>query len=166
MTGTQTRTLDLGEGRRTTVRFDAATWQAIELAAAREEMRWTKWVRQVMAAHPRAENMHAVIRAAAIESLLEESIVGGRAKQLASGSGSVLLEGCTMLPDDQLQQELAAGRVEGEPLELVGFQLLAGLDQHGQPTIWVRNGLRDGMHAAITLPFTAAEVEAKRGAFA
>lgn len=158
----QTRTLELPDGKRTTIRFDSATWRAVELVAERQDKRWTQWVREQIAAHPGAQNMHAAIRSAAIDELMGESIVAERA---ASGRGSVLLEGCTLLNDQQLADELAQAHVEGGPLEFVAFDLFAGLDQHNAPTIWVRNGLRDGMHAAITLAFTHAEVEAKRGAF-
>lgn len=166
MTEMQTRTLDLGEGRRTTVKFDPVTWRAIELMAAREGIRWTQWVRKLMAVHPGAENMHATIRAAAIEGLLAEQVLAERAEQAMSVGRAVLLEGCVTLTDDELREELAAGHIEGEPLEMVAFQLMAGLDQHNQPTIWLRNGLRDGMNLAITLPFSADEVANKRGAFA
>lgn len=166
MTATQTRTLDLGQGRRTTVKFDPVTWRAIELMAAREGVRWTQWVRKLMAAHPGAENMHATIRAAAIEGLLAEQILAERREHATFGGRAVLLQGCVTLNDDELREELDAGRIEGDPLDLVAFQVMAGLDQHNQPTIWLRNGLRSGMNVAITLPFTADEIASKRGAFA
>lgn len=161
----QTRTLDLRDGKRTTLRFDVATWRAIETLADGDGIRWTEWARRLIAANPGAENMHAVIRSAAVEGLLAESILSQRAEQL-SAVGTVLLEGCAILDDGQLAQEMEQGSVEGAPVDMIGFQLLAGVDRHNQPTIWVRNGLRDGLHVAITMPFTREEVESKRGAFA
>lgn len=162
---THTRTLPLEFGKRTTLKFDLATWRAIDLLAQRAGLRWTKWARNVVKKSPDEPNMHATIRAAAMDGLLADNIITGRAEQVGSGRGAVLLEGCTLLNDQQLADELAQAHVEGGPLEFVAFDLFAGLDQHNAPTIWVRNGLRDGMHAAITLAFTHAEVEAKRGSF-
>jgi len=78
---------------------------------------------------------------------------------------ATLLRGAGLFDDDQLREELRDAVVEGEPIDLVAFEVLAGLDRNNTPTIWVRSGLREGMHLAITLPFTAAEVGSKAGAF-
>lgn len=75
-----------------------------------------------------------------------------------------LLRDAVMLDDSQLRDELAAARLDGPHADLVAFEVMSGLDQHGQPTIWVRSGLRNAMHLAITLPFTADEVRGKVGA--
>ncbi|MBE7370035.1 hypothetical protein [Ramlibacter pallidus] len=161
----QTRTLDLRDGKRTTLRFDVPTWRAVETLAEGEGIRWTEWVRRLIAANPDAENMHAVIRAATVEGLLAESVFAQRADQVRSG-GAVLLEGCNMLDDAALADQLAHGKVEGGPVDMLGFQLFVGTDSNEQPVIWVKNGLRDGLHLAIAIPFSREEVEAKRGAFA
>jgi predicted DNA-binding ribbon-helix-helix protein len=58
----QTRTLALTDGQRTSLRFDHATWRAIEWIANGEGLRWTKWVRKVLDDSP-AGSMHTVIRA-------------------------------------------------------------------------------------------------------
>lgn len=72
-----------------------------------------------------------------------------------------VLNMAVMLDDGQLQQELLAARWKSTPIDLVAFEVLAGDDQNGQPTIWIQSGLRGGMHLAITLPFTSEEVQAQ-----
>lgn len=69
-----------------------------------------------------------------------------------------LLTLATVMNDAELQQEMGDGRVEGAPADFVGFEVLAGEDRNGQPTIWVRNGLRGGMHYAIPLPLSQEEL--------
>lgn len=82
------------------------------------------------------------------------------AERAAVGAGELapLLRMAVMLDDAELRDELDRAHLEGEAVDLVAFEVLSGLDQHNQPTIWIRSGLRAGMHYAITLPFTAAEV--------
>jgi hypothetical protein len=71
-----------------------------------------------------------------------------------------ILNMAVALDDAQLDGELAGAKTKSGPIDLVAFDVLAGDDQHGQPTIWIRSGLRGGMHLAITLPFTSEEVQA------
>jgi hypothetical protein len=64
-----------------------------------------------------------------------------------------------------LRYERAAAQVDGTPIDLVAFELLAGVDRNDQVTLWIRSGLRGGLHAAITLPLSPSEVTAHARSF-
>jgi predicted DNA-binding ribbon-helix-helix protein len=162
MTEAQTRTLDLGDGKRTTIRLDTPTWQAVELLAAGQGLRWTRWVRQELAGSPDAENKHAVIRTAAMRGLLEGQFLAERAGA-ADASVTPLLTWASTLDDAQLAEELKGGLVDAGPIDLGGFKVRAGSDTHGRACIWIENMLRGCPHYAIPLPWSWAEVAMKVG---
>lgn len=75
-----------------------------------------------------------------------------------------VLSMAVMMDDAELREELEGATFRGSNIDLVAFEVLAGEDRHGQPTIWIRSGLRAGMNYVITLPFTAQEVLQRSGA--
>jgi hypothetical protein len=163
MNETQARTLPLGMGKKTTLKFDQATWRAIDLVASRDGLRWTEWARRQMAANASAENMHAAVRAAAVDALLAQNIIAERADQL-TGATPPLLASAGTLDDDQLAQELSNACVDAGPFDLGGFAVRVGSDGDGRACIWIENMLKGCPHYAIPLPFSSAEIAFKVGA--
>lgn len=157
---TKAKNLELRDGRRITLTFDTATWQAVELLASAAGQRWTNWVRDLLAGNPHAANMHAVVRAAAVDGLLTHQVIQERADQLTQPTAPMLTYAST-LDDDQLREELAAGVVVGGPIDLGGFSVSVGADMHGRACTWITNGMRDGLHYALPLPITLAEIAAR-----
>lgn len=156
----QTRTLELSRERRTTLRFDRATWKAIELLAARAGTRWTQWARDVIEQNPRSGNMHATLRTVAMENLLEQQLLAERGEH-AVAYLPPLMRAAATLDDDQLREELRQSFVEFGPVELGGFNVHAGADGGNRACIWIENMVKGCPHYAIPLPFTLSEVGAK-----
>jgi predicted DNA-binding ribbon-helix-helix protein len=159
----KSRTLTLADGRKTSLKFDEPTWEAIDLLARHHGTRWTHWARQQLADHPEADNLRAVLRAAVTRWLLDTSVVTtmeGRADALARPTPA-LLAAAYSLDDGQLAEEQAAGTVHGELDDLGGFHVVAGEDQQGRACYWIKNGLRAMPNVVLSLPFSVAEVEAK-----
>lgn len=156
----QTRTLELSRDKRTTLRFDRPTWKAIELLAARAGVRWTKWVRDVMEQHPNSANMHATVRAIAMDALLGQQLLAERAEHSSAYVPPLMLAAGT-LDDDQLREELSQAFIEYGPVECGGFSVRSGADAHNRACVWIENMVKGWPHYAIPLPFTLGEIGRK-----
>lgn len=145
--------------RRASFRFDAETWAAIDQIAGAHGKRWTQWVRELLAEHPGAVNKRAVIRAAVVRALLDNSvftITEERAEQLAKPIPALLVCAST-LNDEQLAEDLASSTLDGDPVDLFTHSVQTGTDQFGRACIWIQSQLREGMHYAIPLELTVRE---------
>ena len=156
MTKVRTRTLDVG-GKRANIRLDPLIWQAIDLIAERQGVKWATWAHEALASNPNADNRHAVLRAAAMHALLEHSILDERAELVRQPTVPLLALTAT-LDDEQLRDEQQAGYIDAEPLDMGGFSITPGSDMHGRACIWITNAIRDMHHMVIALPFTPAEI--------
>jgi predicted DNA-binding ribbon-helix-helix protein len=71
MTELRMRTLELN-GKRTAIRLDVATWQAIDWIAGQQNRKWSEWARDKLEKDLDVVNMTAVIREAAMTELFNE----------------------------------------------------------------------------------------------
>ncbi|KQP21681.1 hypothetical protein ASF43_25570 [Pseudorhodoferax sp. Leaf267] len=85
-----------------------------------------------------------------------------RAEQLANPVPT-LLSHASAMNDAQLDEDLAASKIDGDPVDFGAFEIVTGSDQFNRACIWIRSGLRDGMHYAVPL-YTTIEEQAARAA--
>jgi predicted DNA-binding ribbon-helix-helix protein len=145
------RMLAFPEGKRMPIKLDAATWKAIDWLAEQAAITWQSWCAAVVSKMEPDENVTAAIREAAMSLLLEETIFADRAEQLAIMEAHPLMKNSGVLNDEQLADTLAKARVAGH-FDFGGFSVFFGLDEHYQDCIWIKNGLRDGLHFAFAFP--------------
>lgn len=148
------RMLNLESGKRTPVKLDAPTWQAVDWLAGQVGQSWKTWCADVAGKSSDGENMTAAIREAAMAGLLDASVFAGRDEQLAAMEAHPIMENSGILDDDGLADILKNARVAGHS-DFGGFSVLFGLDEHYQDCIWIKNGLRDGLHFAFVVPLDA-----------
>lgn len=145
--------------RRASFRLDHPTWAAIDRIAALRGQRWTQWVRELLGRHPGAVNMRAVIRAAVVDELLQNSIfsmLDERAELLAAEPPALLANSASM-DDDELEEDLAASVLDGAPVETTAFSVQTGTDPHGRACLWIRSNVRGGRHLVVPLEMTIDE---------
>lgn len=154
-----TRPLALTGTKRTNLRFDPATWQAIDLLAERVGCTWQDWCRAaISSAGPDTPNLTADIRQAVVAGLLGEvSIAEQRADQSGLLYAHPLLKDSGILDDKQLNAMLRKASVSGRA-DFGGFEVIVGFDEHGQDCVWIQNGLRDHPHFAFVVPENRADV--------
>lgn len=148
-----TRPLALTGAKRTSLRFDPSTWQAIDLLAERIGCTWQEWCRAVIkTAGPDSPNLTADIRQAVVAGLLGEvSIAEQRADQSDLIYSHPLLKDSGILDDKQLDAILRKANVAGRA-DFGGFEVIVGFDEYGQDCVWIHNGLREHPHFAFVIP--------------
>lgn len=145
MTDSRMRTLEVAGGKRTGIRLDSATWQAVDWISEQHGKKWADWAREVIRKNPGADNMTALIREAAMETLLAETIFSSRGQDLAKMEGNALTRNSAALDDRQLDEFLKVAIVQGES-DFVAFRVIFGNDEHGRDFLAIRNGMRDLLH--------------------
>lgn len=146
------RTLELTNGHRTGIRLDAATWQAVDWIASQQKRKWSEWAREQLERHPKADNMTAVIRAAAMDAMLVETILAERTATLNSiADEHPLLRYSAMMNDKELAEHMRRCQVFGSE-ELGGFTVHAGKDEFKRPCLWFENQLKGWPHLVIPMP--------------
>ncbi|WP_143131090.1 hypothetical protein [Noviherbaspirillum humi] len=133
------------------MKLDEATWQAIDWLADQQSKTWQVWCADALAPASDAENMTAALREAAMCRLLEQTIFQDRAAQYAAMGNHPLIRDSGMLDDAELGSILEKAHVQGR-LDFGGFEVVFGFDEHGQDCVWIRNGLRNGLHFAFIVP--------------
>ncbi|PTR09937.1 ribbon-helix-helix protein [Nitrosospira sp. Nsp5] len=152
MTELRMRTLELANGHRTGIRLDPATWQAVEWIAGQQKRKWPEWVREQLEKHPNADNRTAVIRAAAMDTMLLETTLAERSTTLDSiAEGHPLLRYSAMMNDEEFAESMRAGIIDGSE-EMGGFTLHAGKDEFGQYCLWFENHLKGWPNLVIPMP--------------
>ena len=138
-------------GKRTTLRFDPETWEAIDLIAGRNGMNWAQWVHGVPAQY---ENRHIDVRSAVVSGLLEINRPRIRPGDLITSVQAPLLSEAITMTDE----EFAADLVEADTFidefgtkDFGGFKLRVGFG-HGSSCIWIENLLRGKPHLVIPFP--------------
>ena len=153
MTKVSTRMLPLGQKRRLPLRLDAATWQAVEILASRSGITWQDWCARVLqSAGNDSTNMTAVVRSAAMDGLLGESIVAERAEQF-TGPQAVAMQMAGICNNSVFAEDIRAGAVQSSS-EFGGFTLRSGTDENGRVCFWIENGLKEHPNAIVRTPFT------------
>jgi hypothetical protein len=141
-------------GKRSSIKLDQPTWQAIDWLAGQRGQSWQEWCNSVLANVTGDENQTATLREAAMSGLLGATIFPDpqdRAEQLALQEGHALMRNSAPLDEAMLNSTLKWAKVQGRS-DFVGFEVIFGFDQHGTDCIWIKNGLRDGLHFAIQAP--------------
>lgn len=151
MTDQKMRSLDTGRGNRTGVRLDVTTWEAIDWLAEQQGRKWSDWVRELLQAQPDAINTTALIRNAVADALLFEALAKERGPDLLEMQKNPLMRDSAALSDSQLDDILKGATVQGES-DFGGFVVMFGQDEYGQDCIWIKNGLRVGLHFAFIIP--------------
>lgn len=139
------------DGKRRGVRLDNSTWHALDWLAAQRGAKWSDMARDWLGQSDDS-NVTRTIRQQTIDGLMIAAIHGeSRIAHTEAMDNHPHMATSSTLNDSQLEEELAAGLVQGN-FDLVGFAVIFGHDQHGQPSTWIKNGLRDELHFVITTP--------------
>jgi predicted DNA-binding ribbon-helix-helix protein len=151
------RMIGLGDGRRTGIKLDRATWKAIEFVAAQLGTTWRKWCAEIIETTPTGRNVTAAIRSAAIECLLRGTILDpDRGEHLAAMERNSLMRDSCMHTDETLNEALEKATVHGSGDE-GGYGILFGVDEFGRDFVVIKNGLRDGLHFALVGDYAGAK---------
>lgn len=148
------RMLTITTGKRSSIKLDQPTWQAVDWLAGQRNQSWQEWCNSVLANVTGDENQTATLREAAMAGLLGATIFPDfqeRAEQLALQDANVLMRNSGTMDDKQLKAILKDARVQGSS-DFGGFEVLFGFDELGTDCIWIKNGLRNGLHFAIQAP--------------
>lgn len=144
-------------GKRTTLRFDASTWSAIDYCAAANGTGWDTWINHVPVA---SESRTNDVRRQVMETLMlitkgERAAGSGRQVTTEAGwlaTGNAMLMQSIPMDDAQLKADFASGNpyvhLSAGTHNFHGFQVRTG-HRNGKPCYWIINGLRGGTHLAI-----------------
>jgi predicted DNA-binding ribbon-helix-helix protein len=148
MAESKMRTLELAGTKRTGIRLDSTTWQAIDWIAEKQGKKWSEWARGIIQNHPDADNMTAVIREAAMNELLMATVLGpDRGQDLAALEANTLTRNSAMLDDRQLDDFMKTATIQGES-DFVAFRVIFGHDEYGADFLVIKNAMRDALHFA------------------
>jgi predicted DNA-binding ribbon-helix-helix protein len=145
------RMLPLGDGRRTAIKLDSATWHAIDWLAGEKGQTWQEWCAAVIHATVEDENSTAAIRAAAMDSILTETILASRATIDSIAEDHPLLRYSAIMNDEELAKHMRSCVIDGSE-EMGGFTLHAGKDESGNPCLWIENQLKGWPSVVIPMP--------------
>lgn len=151
----QTRGITLTDGKKTSLHLEAATWRAIDHIAAGECRKWQRWANDVLDANPGATNYSSVIRAAALDNLLNRQLVleSEAATQQLDEDHEIIGTEYYRLGDEALQAELDAARITHRDSAFDGFEVIAGYrgipGDPQAPFLAVRSAIRGDLHAFI-----------------
>lgn len=150
-----TRGITLTNGKKTSFHLEAAAWAVIDYIAASEGRKWQRWANEVLDAKDDVENLSSVIRAAAMDNLLN------RQRMIDTEVGTEVLDEhheiigteYYRIDDEALQSELDAAHVTHRDNAFNGFEVIAGYrgipGEPAAPFLCIRSALRDDLHAFI-----------------
>lgn len=141
------RMVPLEGGKRTGVRLDHSTWQAIDWLSEQSGGTWQQWCAKVIAGTPDAKNLTAVIRATAMDGLLSATVFANRGESLDAMEANALTCRSSMLNDEQLAEFLQNATLHGQSC-FNAFTIMFGQDDNGEDFLVARNSMRDGLHFA------------------
>jgi hypothetical protein len=148
------RMLPLGDGKRSGIKLDAPTWQALDWLAEQKGQTWREWCLAIVLATPEEENITAAIRAAAMDGILMETILANRATTIDSiADEHPLLRYSAMMNDKELAEHMRRHdcQIYGSE-ELGGFTVHAGKDEWGRYCLWIENQLKEWPSLVISMP--------------
>ncbi|MBU1264039.1 MAG: ribbon-helix-helix domain-containing protein [Gammaproteobacteria bacterium] len=146
------RMLPLKNGRRTAIKIDTATWQAIDWLAEQSGQTWQQWCASVIDAMPEGENMTASLRSAAMDCILTETVMGSRATIDSIADKHPLLCDSAMMSDAELSEHMRKCHIDGSE-DMGGFILHAGQDEFGRACLWIENQLKGW--PSVVIPMSA-----------
>lgn len=68
------RSIPEPDGRRTGIKLDKETWEAIDWIAKKDGIKWSNWAKNVLNENPETNNVTGVLRAAAMGRILKELV--------------------------------------------------------------------------------------------
>ncbi|VWX32817.1 putative Ribbon-helix-helix protein [Limnobacter sp. 130] len=143
------RTIRFRDKNATSIKLSTTTWEAIELVASNQGMKWTDWIRAVLAETDDQDNKTEAVRNALIDTMLTVRIFSERACGVDHWENHPIMQGASPMDDTDFDDYInTAQQVDGEN-DLLGFKLYFGTDRDGRPFVGIRNGHRDGEHVAI-----------------
>lgn len=145
------RMLPLGDGKRTGVKLDTATWQAIDWLAGQQGQTWQEWCLSIIKSIDESENATAAVRAAAMDGILMETILSSRASLESIAEQHPLLRYSAMMNDEELAEHMRSCHIDGSE-EMGGFTLHAGRDEFERPCLWIENQLKEWPNLVIPMP--------------
>ncbi len=151
---TETRGYVDQSGKRTTLRFEPETWQAIDHVAKASGQSWSEWANGVPARYE--NNRHADIRVALVGDLQKVRARQFQACDLFANIEAPLLRNAQVMTDKQLGTDLKDDATfvdDTGAMNFGGFTLRTGTRQ-GAQCVWVQNNLRDAPH--VMIPFGVA----------
>ena len=147
------RMVPLPGGKRAGIKLDEPTWAAIDWLSEKAEKTWQQWCADVIDRTPDHENLTAAVRAAAMESVLDETIFNERAEGFsglhAAGFRQAGLCHIGRDFDEAKDQAIIEGKAD-----LTSVEVMSGIDEHGHVAYYIRNKLADAPHMIISTPFT------------
>ena len=138
-------------GKRTTLRFDPKTWQAIRLVASKTGLSWAQWVHRVPSLY---ESRTTDVRAAVVEALLDLKSLSFKGSDVSVTGVLSLLGESFSLTDDEFAADIADDMSfvdKAGPFDFGAFTLRSGYRQ-GKHTFWIGNGVRDMPNIVIPIP--------------
>ncbi len=153
MTETTARMIPLGGSKRQPLRFDEATWTAIDWLSERFGKTWQQWCLEVIEATPEGENVTASVRAKAMEAVLLETVFNDRAEGIAGLHAAGFRQAGLCHTDRDFNEAKDQAFIEGSA-DLSSVEVMSGIDEHGHVAYYIRNKLADAPHMLISTPFT------------
>ena len=155
-----TRTAQLSDKGRTSLRFDADTWKQVDDIAAHAGMKWLDWARRAVQSRPDMSKAAAIRFALASEQA--ERHFAEATSRYAPGKVSLpalhplVGQAYYRLDDEALQIELDAADITERDAAFTSFELITGFRSKSfgdpqQPFLCIRNLLRDQLHLFIVL---------------
>jgi predicted DNA-binding ribbon-helix-helix protein len=151
----QTRGITLTNGKKTSLHLEAATWAAIDYIAASEGRKWQRWANEVLDAKDDVQNFSSVIRAAAMDNLLnrQRMIDAEVGTEVLDQDHEIIGREYYRIDDEALQSELEAAEVTHRDSAFAGFEVIAGYrgvpGEPQAPFLCVRSNLRDDLNLFI-----------------
>lgn len=143
------RTIRFRDKNATSIKLSNTTWEAIELVASNQGVKWTDWIRGVLAKAKEDENKTEAIRIALIDTLLSVRVFSERASGVDYWEEHPVMQGASPMDDTDFDDYInTAQQIDGEN-DFLGFKLYFGTDRDGRPFVGIKNGHRDGEHVAI-----------------
>lgn len=140
------------QGKRTTLRFDLATWAAIDSLAAARGLNWAQWVHLVPHSF---DSRHTDVRAYVVEELMRKQA------RTSFGPGEVPASARRQLLQDAFTQtdaEFAKDLSNSEffvdklvPLDFGGFRLHTGVRDDNM-CLWIENGVKGMPSVVVPIP--------------
>ena len=137
--------------------LDPTTWTAIEQIAEAGNSTWQRWCEDTILRIGKTDNITRGVRSAVLEALLQASVLSDR-QELVNRPQPALLALNAMFGDADFNEDLSKAKLIDGTSDFVAFEVITGSDQFGRACLWIRNGLRDGTHIAIPLPFTPEQI--------
>ena len=133
-------------GKRTGIKLDLATWQAIEWLSGQAGKTWQQWCAKIIESTPADQNVTASVRAAATKALVMATVFSERrGDDLTAMENNALMRNSAALNDSRRRLMLLDATVHGS-CDFGCFVIKFGQNEHGRDFVLVENKMRDEQH--------------------